>query len=203
MKPSWKRWSLASAVAMALLGLAHPAKADSLQVQGSASGNFFNGSSNKGTDENGLYYTNANFNQVINNTGTINLGQFSVNSAFANYDPLTFKLTVDFLLPTGLTPDPLQATADVTGGVFFGFGGATIDFSNSPINFTFSNAAGSGSFKLTIADVEVSNGSSQQLTGTISNVAFSGTPEPGSVMLLMSVVGVLGLTFRKRLSSAL
>jgi hypothetical protein len=119
------------------------------------------------------------------------LGNFSLNTVLGYYDPLDFKLSVNFTLPaTGGT----SFTADVSGLVVLGVGSATINFANNgPIHI----GSGNTGFYLSLNDVTVSNGSSASITGTLS-----ANPEPASIVLTSALLGGVIILFRKKLRSS-
>jgi len=134
----------------------------------------------------------------------IDLGTFALNtSSFANFNPVDFKLSVNFIAPRAGT---MTFSADLSGIVSFkgnSSGGlVTVDFlNNGPKHFRFSNAQGSGSFDLSITDVTLANSSTGSIWGTISAATFATTPEPRAIVLTTVFLGGLLIIFRKRVSN--
>lgn len=208
---SIQRHRARSVFALAGLGLAlilgpGAARADIL-VQGSTTGVFNTGTSNVLS----LSFAGSSFGPQSSNLG-LNLGQFSLscgglNICNDNYQPYTFDLTVSFTVPVGA--GSTVVTADVTGklqGYFIG------DTNTVGINFggpnlvTYSNASGSGQFYLNVNDIAAGGipvYGSAEVTGSITGATFvpnvSSNPEPGSVVLLGSMIGIVGIWMRKRI----
>jgi len=169
------------------------AYADSLSVTGSTTGTFSPGNTSSGGDLSfqGGPFAGSTVNPVLN------LGTFTLASAaYANLDPYVFDLHLSFSAPIGISSTTIQG--DVLGLVVLGLGGATIDFSNSPIHFTYSNASGSGSFDLTLNDVYLGivplfhPSDTETLTGTLSHASYVTTPEPASVLTILFMSTLLG-----------
>ena len=168
------------------------AYADSLSVTGSTTGTFSLGNTSSAGDLSfqGGPFAGSTVNPVLN------LGTFTLAyAAFANLDPYVFDLHLSFSAPIGTSSTTIQG--DVLGLVALGLGGATIDFSNSPIHFTYSNASGSGSFDLTLNDVYLGitplhPSDTETLTGSLSHASYVTTPEPASVLAILFMSTLLG-----------
>jgi hypothetical protein len=165
-------------------------------VAGSASGGFYDGLLGAvplGSSVAGLTFTGATFGPT--SSSTIQLGTFRLASSLAYFDPIDFRLSVNFTAPGATTA---TYRADLSGAVLGRGGSATVDFLSNVRRVDF----GSGSFDLQITDVVVANGSSASVIGTISNATFATTPEPASALLTAGLLGALLVAFRKRLKTA-
>jgi hypothetical protein len=188
------------------------ASADPLTIQGTATGSFsftilgVTVPLGNSINSNNLKYNAGSFGPITG--GNITLGSFDLKKDNFNYDPFTFQLGLAFTAPGGIGGSTL--TANVNGRVTGSSSNVQMDFGNSPINFSFTNAEGSGSFSLTLSDINFSNFSggqqsmSRSLNGTISSAVFnpavSSAPEPASIALLGTFLGVAVFRFRKRLA---
>ena len=205
-------WMLAGLVGMLVL-VQGTALAD-ITVQGSTSGAFWNGTSNQGSDVASLYFSGNSFGSQSSDL-TLNLGSFSIECIICsntNFQPYDFKLTVNFTIPQGTTGTPV--IGDVSGkvkGIFASTENSVgIDF-GGPTLFTYSNASGSGQFYLTVNDIAAGSipvYGDAMLTGSITGATFTpngggtdATPEPGSIVLLGTLVGGLGLWMKRRRSA--
>ena len=202
-----------STLAGLALVLTGAARADIL-VQGNTSGAFYQSSSNLGSSVLSLSFTGNNFGPQ-SSTVPLNLGQFSLtcgglNTCNDNYVPYDFRLTVTFSVPAGA--GATVVSADVTGRVqgFFIFGNTDtvgVNF-GGPTLVSYSNASGSGQFYLTVNDIAAGGIpvlGSTTLTASISGDTFvptvSANPEPASIVMLGSMVGIVGIWMRKRRSA--
>jgi hypothetical protein len=145
-------------------------------------------------------FTNTTFLGVGALSGANNLGTFSLNPAPGTLVAGSFTLNVTFTSPTGINGGQgVTYTATITGSVspVANNGGVNIDFDNTPVVFTFSNANGVGSFSVRVADLFVETGQSANVTaGTTGQQAP--IPEPATLLLLGSGLTGIAAKLRKR-----
>jgi len=135
---------------------------------------------------------------------TNNLGAFNLANTQAVYNGNTFTLRVTFTAPTGINGGNTSLfSATLMGSVLSnGDGGAQIDFNNTPILFTFSNASASGSFFFSVNDVTLDPGQTASITGQITAAQQTAIPEPTTMLLLGTGLAGVASRIRKRRKSA-
>ena len=134
-----------------------------------------------------------------------NLGSFTLlppGAGTDNYNGQTFRLTVTFVAPAGITSgnNPVTYTATLVGAVSaIDGGGVNVTFLGGPTLFTFSNAGTTGSFLFSVNNVAIQGAnSSVPVTGFITAAQQSTIPEPTSMLLLgTGLAGVAGAVRRK------
>jgi hypothetical protein len=211
---------VASLILLVAMGFTGAAFADEVSVDGFTMGRFnadsfsLTADLNGGFASGGLTYTAGTFGEsVCTGCGTTssgflgiggvfsnNLGYFSLGGDPEDYNGNTFELSVTFTLPTGIVgSDTALYGAVLTGSVSVNGGGITIDFDNTPINFTFVDGGTSGSFQLVVNDVSVTRGLTSVLTGDLQGRQSSAIPEPASMILLGSGLIGAGSFVRRKL----
>ena len=145
-------------------------------------------------------FTNTTFLGIGALSGANNLGTFTLNAAPGALVNGSFTLNVTFTSPTGINGGQgTTYTATITGSVapIANNGGVSINFDNNPVVFTFSNANGTGSFSLALADVFLETGQQANLTaGTTGQQAP--IPEPATLLLLGTGLTGIAAKMRKR-----
>jgi hypothetical protein len=203
------------------------ARADEVTVAGYTNGCFNcaappNTSATQTSSLLGLTYTNSQFSgttaggflafggnptppgvQSVNN-----LGSFTLTNVPNTYDGNTFALRVTFTAPSGITGSNSQVfSAVLTGTVISDTqGGVRLDFDNTlnqeGVLFTFSNANGSGSFRLRVNDLSINPGQTATLTGDIFGAQQTAVPEPATMLLLGTGLAGVAARVRRRRKSA-
>ncbi|MGI8997835.1 MAG: PEP-CTERM sorting domain-containing protein [Pyrinomonadaceae bacterium] len=201
---------------LAIIGIGQGiARADEITVAGNATGGFNGGAS---TTLQGLSFSGSTFNvTTLDNRASLggdpsppaptnvnNLGSFTLTSTNANYDGNTFQLLVTFTAPAGITGgNPATFSAMLSGRVnTAGDGGVFVDFNNTPMNFSFSNAQASGSFSLMVNDLSINPGQTISLSGNIIGSQTAAIPEPATMLLLGTGLAGVASRVRKRRKSA-
>jgi hypothetical protein len=184
--------------ATALIALASgEARADEVTISGSTTGTV------SGVPQ--LTFTGNNFTGttalgVGSLSGSNSLGSFFLNTAPTQALSGTFTLNVSFSVPSGINGGQgTSYTATITGSVSpnINQGGVNVHFNNPTQTFTFSNASGTGSFTLTLADVFVQTGHSAQLTAGLTGQQ-SPVPEPMTMLLFGSGLAGVAAKVRRR-----
>jgi hypothetical protein len=179
-------WTTIKIVCAAMLCVA--AYGESINLGGDASGTFYNdaGTINYGTTVGQLSYTGNKFGPQSSDQD-LDLGKFKLGSSCilclgTDYNPFAFQLHIEFYVPAGT--NSLVYSGNVKGWTWWVLGGAKIDFSNSPIQISYNNAQGSGSFNLTISDAVI---------GVDDTVTLKGKVTPGAVAVDESAVEPLAI----------
>jgi len=177
------------------------APATAAVFQGSTTGCFgptctsFSSFVNYGT----LTFTGTSFGATIDPTGSLTLGHFEITNDFYNdLNNRAFRLKVDFTQPAGANPNSEIFSATLDGNIGLFGGHLLIDFSNTPIQFTFSG----GTFALAIQDVDLDTTSFSisdraNLLGIVTVTAA--VPEPSTwAMLILGFAGVGFMAYRRQ-----
>jgi len=205
---------------LAIIGIGQGiAQADELTVAGSTAGGFNAQAPGATNTLLGLTFNSSTFNETTSNNflslggdpnpaaNINNLGSFTLANTTTTYNGNTFNLRVTFTAPAGITGgNPATFTASLTGSVTSGTpggtGGVFVDFNNTPMNFTFSNAEASGSFTLMVNDVSINPGRTASITGNIIGSQTAVIPEPTTMLLLGTGLAGVASRVRKRRKSA-
>src|SRR5207302_7191 len=131
-------------------------------------------------------------------SGANSLGTFALATGATQLTGGGFQMDITFTSPTGITGGQgATYTATIVGSVSPNIdqGGVNIHFTSPIQNFTFSNAGGTGTFSLTVADLFVETGRSAQITAGITGNQ-SPIPEPTTLLLLGT--GLTGVATKLR-----
>ena len=131
-------------------------------------------------------------------SGSNTLGSFFLSTAPTQALSGSFTLNITFTAPTGITGGQgATFTAIIVGSVSPNIdqGGVNIHFPSPTQNFTFSNASGSGTFSLTVADLFVQTGRSANITAGITG---NQSPIPEPTTLLLFGTGLTGVATKLR-----
>jgi hypothetical protein len=188
---------------MVLLGAGQKAaRADEVTIAGSTTGTV--------TGVSQLTFTgNASFTGTTalgigSLSGANNLGSFFLSTAPTQALSGSFTLNITFTAPSGITGGQgATYTATIVGSVSPNIdqGGVNVHFTNPTQTFTFSNANGSGTFSLTIADLFVETGRSANITAAITGNQAP-IPEPTTLLLLGTGMTGLATKLRRRTRKA-
>lgn len=145
-------------------------------------------------------FTNTTFFNIGALSGANNLGTFSLSTAPGALVAGSFTLNVTFTSPVAINGGQgTTYTAIITGSVapVANNGGVNINFDNTPVLFTFSNATTSGSFSLAVADLFVESGQSANVTAGTTGQQQP-IPEPATLLLLGTGLTGIAAKLRKR-----
>lgn len=146
-------------------------------------------------------FTNTTFLGIGALSGANNLGTFSLSTAPGALVAGSFTLNVTFTSPTGISGGQgTTYTATISGSVSpnVNQGGVNINFdNNNPVVFTFSNATGTGSFSVAVADLFVESGQSANVTAGTTGQQTA-IPEPATLLLLGTGLTGIAAKLRKR-----
>src|SRR4051794_19880349 len=140
----------------------------------------------------------------------ITLGDITVPNVGTDWNG-TFNLSVTFLKPDGAADPAYSRTASLDANIWFLFvptsnDRLTIDFPN-PITYNFSGSDGVGHFTFGVDDFAETRDKSSwgvqqpetfSLTGAIDCADVSAVPEPGSIILLGTLLSGVGLVLRRK-----
>lgn len=190
-------------MAFALIGILvlaqGQARADEVTIAGSTTGVITGVPALSFTGNNS--FTNTTFLGFGALSGANNLGTFQLNAAPGTLiTGGSFTLNITFTSPTGINGGQgTTYTASIVGSVspFANNGGVSINFDNNPVLFTFSNANGTGSFSLALADVFVETGQQMNLSAGTTGQQTA-IPEPATLLLLGTGLTGIAAKLRKR-----
>jgi hypothetical protein len=159
----------------------------------------------------GLTYANSTFNVMsaggvagLGATGMLlpannidNLGSWTLSGAPFVYDGSSFTLRVSFTAPPGTTPSSQLFTSTLIGTVnSTDNGGLSIDFNNTPVNFTFA----AGAFTLRVDDVSLTPHAELTPVSSTGFITVTAIPEPETYALFLAGLGAVGFMARRRKS---
>ena len=183
-----------------MAGLFSSASALEMTLSGSTAGSFNGTTFATPTTLGGLTFKGATpFSATtVGNFAGLVLGNFSLNSTLFRYDNVgdNFRLQFNFTAPSGIVPGgPATFTANLMGAVnASSAGGVGIDFIVNSQAFTFTTPTSTGSFVLTVNDINVQPGStSVDLTGSVRGGSQATAVPDGGSSVAMLGVGLIGL----------
>jgi hypothetical protein len=190
---------LLSVLALIFIGVSHStARADEVTISGTTSGSItgippmtFTGNTFTGTTVLGIGSL----------SGANNLGTFTLATAPTQALSGTFTMTVTFTSPLGINGGQSRTySTTIVGSVSPNVdqGGVNIHFANPTQTFTFNDGTNSGTFSLTVADIFVQSGRTEEFSAGIT-ATQSPVPEPATLLLLGT--GVTGIAARLRYRS--
>ena len=174
------------------------ASALEMTLSGSTAGSFKGAACATPSTRGGLTYTGATpFSETtVGNFAGLVLGNFNLTATPFDYVGDTFRLQFTFTAPAGIVPGgPAIFTANLMGAVnALSQGGVGIDFLVNSQAFTFTTPTSTGSFVLTVNDINVQPGiASVDLTGSVvGGSQATAVPDGGSSVAMLGV-GLLGL----------
>jgi len=196
--PFLKAITIALAFAGVILMTQGQARADEVTLTGSTTGVV------TGVPQltfNGNGFTNTTFFNIGALSGANHLGTFALSTAPGALVGGSFTLNVTFVTPQLINGGQATSyTAVISGSVSpnVNQGGVNIDFDNTPVVFTISNATGTGSFTLAIADLFVETGNSANITAGTTGNQTAEVPEPATLLLLGTGLTGIAAKLRKR-----
>ena len=173
------------------------ANALEMTLSGSTAGSFNGSTFTSPATLGGLTFTGATpFSATTDgNSAGLILGNFKLATSFDTVGDL-FRLQFTFTAPSGIVPgDPAIFTANLMGAVNASpTGGVDIDFLVNSQAFTFSTPTSTGSFQLTVNNINLQPGTnSVNLIGSVAGSSQAiAVPEGGSSVAMLGV-GLIGL----------
>jgi hypothetical protein len=193
-----KSLSIAIALVGVLILAQGQARADEVTIAGSTSGIVTGVPQLIFTGNNA--FTNTTFLGIGSLSGANNLGTFALSTAPGQLVAGSFTLNITFTSPAGINGGQgTTYTAAITGSVSpnVNQGGVNINFDNTPVVFTFSNPAGTGSFTLAVADLFIETGQTGSITAGTTG-SSQPVPEPATLLLLGTGLTGVAAKLRKR-----